>query len=188
MANKIIRFVLAIVIVGALAFGIYTILPGQFKNPITEWVQEMFDEDAKEMVDALKSTTVVKHSDVTYDQMMLSATANPAWTVKKISVDSETGYGEYEVYADGYQCTIEMTSDTSTDSNKTLTNAHVRLVFQVTKDADGMRITGKTETLTAGKQTSPYMIQVAEEEYLRDDKESGYYQGTLDCMVRNVSK
>ena len=40
MANKIFRVILGIIIVCGVLFGIYYVLPGHFKNPITQAYQE----------------------------------------------------------------------------------------------------------------------------------------------------
>ena len=101
MANKIGRIIIGIVVVCALAFVIYMVLPGQYKNPLKATLQSKTNSNYEDVVGKVKGSLVLKNKEFTYEDMMISATANPAWTMEEISVD-DNGNGAYDVYADGH--------------------------------------------------------------------------------------
>ena len=57
-----------------------------------------------------------------------------AWTMEKMAVNPDTGDGAYNVYCDGYKYTMSFEADENDDSMITQTNAHIRLVFHVSKE------------------------------------------------------
>lgn len=180
MANKIGRIVLGIVILAAVVVGVYFILPGQVKNPLTAMLQSNFDGDNyTPITDALKNATIPKNKGVTFDSAMMSRTEHPAWTIKKIEVD-DAGNGTYDVYADGYKCTVSMENETNDTGMVTFTNAHVQLVFHVTKQGSEIKVGDKV--VEAGKPVEPAEINVATATYKKDDKDS-YYQAALNVLA-----
>ena len=179
MANKIGRIVLGIVILCAIAVGVYYILPGSIKNPLTATIQEMTDDNYSIIVDQVKGSTIPKNKTVTYENAFINKTEHPAWTIKKISVD-DAGNGAYDVYADGYKCTVSMENETNDTGMVTQTNAHVRLVFHINKQGNEIKIGDKI--VMADKTCTPSEIHVNETVYMSTDKTS-YFQGTLDVLA-----
>jgi len=178
MGNKIVRLFLAIFIVAALGTGIYMILPGQYKNPLTETFQSMTNKYDKEAVSTLKKADVPGHKGVTFDKMMTSATANPAWVVKNSSINKDTGTGTMVLEAHGYKATISMTDAIQTDSTNTYTNVPVTLNFNITMT------NGK---VTAVKFASVIVEETTFHEGVKTNNEDIYFQGTLDSMCSNIS-
>ena len=179
MANKIGRIILGIIIFGGILVGIYFILPGRYKNPLTASIQSATNSNYDVIVNALKGSTIPKNKDKTFDAAMNAATVNPAWTIKKIAVD-DAGNGAYEVYADGYKCTVSIENETNSDSMVTHTNAHVRLVFKINKK--GNEITIGDSEVKAGSKAYPEQIEVDTTIYKKSD-ESTYYQKTLNFLA-----
>lgn len=142
MANKIFRVILGIIIVCGVLFGIYYVLPGHFKNPITQAYQEATNKYASTAFDTLKKAGVPKHEGVTFDSMMTNALGDHTWIIAPNGngVDKESGNGVMTVYCDGYKCDISIQDAKQTDTNNTYSQAHVRLVFNVT--FTGGQITG----------------------------------------------
>lgn len=178
MANKIGRIILAIVIVIAIALGVYAILPGQYKNPITQWWQTTSNEHDKTAIDTLKSSEVPGHKGITFDKMMTSATANPAFTVKSSTVDKETGTGTLNINADGYKCTVEMNDVVNDDNAKTFTEAHLQLNFVV--------------EMTNGKVTkiqfpSLSLDETTYNEAETTDNQNVYFKAALDQLCANLT-
>ncbi|MBO4862802.1 MAG: hypothetical protein J5517_00400 [Eubacterium sp.] len=180
MANKIGRIILGIIILAAAFTGIYFILPGSIKNPLTAKFQEMTDDNYSIIVDQMKQATIPKHKGVTYENAFINKTEHPAWTIKKISVD-EAGNGAYDVYVDGYKCTVSMENETNDTGMMTFTNAHVQLIFHIKKQGNEIKIGDKV--VEAGKNAIPDVINVAEATYNKGDKTS-YFQGTLDVLAQ----
>ena len=179
MGNKIARIVLGIVIACALLFGIYVILPGQFKMPLTAYIQSSFNSNYDPIVNTLKDATVPKNKERTFDASMKAATKNSAWTIKPIVTD-DAGNGSYEVYCDGYKCTVTFEKDNNSDSMMTHTNAHVRLVFRVTKNGSEIKIGDKV--VETGKKAYPDEIIVDTSTY-KDSDDNTYYQKTLNFLA-----
>ena len=179
MGNKIARIILGIVIIAAILAGVYVILPGRYKSPLTAWFQSNFNSNYNSVVGPIKDATVPKHKDKTFDSIMTAATTSPAWTIKEISVD-DAGNGMYEVYADGYKCTVTFENENTSDSMVTHTNAHVQLVFRVNKN--GTEITMGDKEVKAGEKAYPDEINVDTYTYKKTD-DSTYYQKTLDFLA-----
>ncbi len=178
MANKIGRIVLGIVIVCAIIVGVYFVLPGSVKNPLTAWIQNETDSNYAPIVDALKGATIPKNKGVTFDSKVSIMDGN-AWTIKKIDVD-DAGNGTYDVYADGYKVTVSMENETNDTGMVTFTNAHVRLTFHITKK--GSEITIGDKEVVAGKAATPAELSVNETTYHSTDKDT-YYQAALNCIA-----
>lgn len=176
MANKIIRIIVGIAILAAILVGGYFILPGSVKWPLTQWYQENFDDNAKAVIDGVAAGTVPSHKGLDYKSCFEAATDSPGWHAEKVLVD-DVGNGSYDVFVDGYKCTVTMPSEDN-DAMKTLTNAHVRLVFHVEKSGTTLKVGGKE--IEAGKKVSPDQVIVAEETYGKDD---AYYQKALDALA-----
>lgn len=181
MWNKISKVLLGIIIFCAIVYGVYLILPGQYKNPITSWFQTSTNEDSKAAIDELKGFSVSKFDKnipdtVTFDRMMTSATANPAWTVESSTVDKDTGNGSMEIHADGYKCTIEM-DNANADNTKTMTDVHVQLIFRVTMEQHKVKEI-KFDTINAGQETYQKNSQ--------DAASKQYFTGTLESMCANI--
>ena len=179
MANKIGRIVLGIVILCAIAVGVYYILPGSIKNPLTASLQNMTDDNYAIIVDQVKATTIPKNKGVTYENAFINKTEHPAWTIKKISVD-DAGNGAYDVYVDGYKCTVSMENETNDTGMVTQTNAHVQFIFRITKQGNELKIGDKI--IEAGKTCTPSEVHVNETVYKSTDNTS-YFQGTLDVLA-----
>ena len=180
MGNKIGRIVLGIIIIAGILVGGYYLLPGQVKNPITEKLQDMTDDNYAVVTGAVKAATIPKNKGVTFESAMLKKTEHPAWTIKKISVD-DAGNGSYDVYADGYKCTVSMENETNDTGMVTFTNAHVQLVFHVTKQGNEIKISDKVPE--AGKTAAPAEVHVNETVYKSTDK-SSYYQAALNVLAK----
>lgn len=143
MVNKIFRVVIGILVIAGVIYGIYFILPGQYKGPIRQAIQEMIDSDAKKLADEYRNAKVPKNDGVTFEKMMLSASASPSWYVKTISEQADKVTGEYEVSVDGYKVTLEMPHENGQTNKQVYTNAHVKIVFNVSRAADGtLKTTG----------------------------------------------
>ena len=181
MANKIGRIVLGIIIIAGILVGGYFLLPGQVKNPLTAMLQDMTDANYAVITGALKSATIPKNKGVTFENAMINKTEHPAWTIKKISVD-DAGNGSYDVYADGYKCTVSMENETNDTGMVTFTNAHVQLVFHVTKQGSEIKIGDKV--VEEGKSAAPSEVNVNETTYKSTDK-SSYYQAALNVLAGN---
>ena len=179
MGNKIARIILGIVIAVAVIAGVYFVLPGQYKNPITQTIQMKTNSNYNEIVDVLKKTTIPKNKEKEFGAVFEAAVGNPAWTIKEISVD-DAGNGAYDVYADGYKTTISVENEDNSDGMVTHTNAHIRLIFHITKNGKEIKI--GDDVLEPGKSAYPATIEVDETTYNESD-ESTYYQKTLDCLV-----
>ena len=137
MINKIFRVVIGILVVIGIFFGIYTILPGQYKGPLRQVVQEAIDKDAKSLADEYRNAQVPKHKGITFEKMMLAGSASPSWYVKTVTEQPDKVTGEYEVQVDGYKITLEMPHENGQSNSVVYTNAHVRIVFHVSRAADG---------------------------------------------------
>ena len=179
MANKIGRIVLGIVIIAALLVGIYYILPGQYKNPLTASIQSATNNNYSVIVDKVKASTIPKHKGVTYDSALNAKTRNLAWTIKKVNVD-DAGDGLYDVYADGYKCTVTFENEATSDSMITQTNAHVRIVFQIQKKGSVLTINSKE--IEKGSKCVPTEIHVNETVYKTTD-DNNYFQACLDFFA-----
>ncbi|HBZ02665.1 MAG TPA: hypothetical protein DEO83_02480 [Lachnospiraceae bacterium] len=181
MANKIGRIVLGIIIIVGILVGGYFLLPGQVKNPLTAKLQDMTDANYAVITGAVKNATIPKNKGVTFDSAMTNKTEHPAWTIKKISVD-DAGNGSYDVYADGYKCTVSMENETNDTGMVTFTNAHVQLVFHITKQGSEIKIGDKV--VEEGKAAAPSEVNVNETTYKSTDK-SSYYQAALNVLAGN---
>ena len=177
MANKVFRIIIGIAILAGIAFGGWMVLPGSVKNPILAWYQAKTDDNYATVVDAIKATTVPKNKKVTYGAMMEGVSEDSVWTIEKWSVD-DAGNGDYNVYADAYKVTVAVENANNDDGMVTHTNAHVRLVFSVSKQGDELKI-GRAK-VEAGKAAKPKTIFVGEYTYGESDQ---YYQPTLDCLA-----
>ena len=176
MANKIGRILLGIIILAAIAVGVYYILPGSIKNPLTQTIQSNTNDNYAPIVDALKAATFPKNKGVTYDSKLSTQDSN-AWTIKEISVD-DAGNGSYDVYYDAYKITVSVENSTNDTGMVTHTNAHVRLTFHVKKQGSEIKIGDKV--VEAGKAAAPSEIDVAESHYTSSDE---YFQPILDCLA-----
>lgn len=176
MANRIIRIIVGIAIIAGILVGGYFILPGSVKWPLTQWYQTNFDENAKTVMEGVWSGTLPGHKGLDYKSCLETACDSPGWHVEKVVVD-DVGNGSYQVYADGYKCTITMPSEDN-DAMKTLTNAHVQLIWNVQKSGTTLTVGGKE--IEAGKKVAPDTIKVAEETY---GKDAAYYQKALDALA-----
>ena len=114
----------------------------------------------------------------TNEDMMLSATGNPSWTIEELAVD-DNGDGSYWVYADGYKTTVSFENEENSDGMITFTNAHVRLAFNVTKEGKDIKIGNKV--IEPDKQIGPDHIEVATATY-NSSTDASYYQAVLDAL------
>ena len=185
MANKIGRIILWIVVICALVVGIYFVLPGQYKNPLTAKIQETIDgPNYNSVVGTVKATTIPKNKGVTYDSAMIKSTENCAWTMEKMAVNPDTGDGAYNVYCDGYKYTMSFEADENDDSMITQTNAHIRLVFHVSKE--GSKITVDSKEAVKGEKCACSEVHVNETVYYPNDTENKYYQKALSSLAANA--
>lgn len=176
MGNKIFRIIIGIIVVVAVFAVIWLVLPGQYKNPILATYQSKTNDNYDVVVGAVKNSLVQKNKKHTYDEMMLSATGNPSWTIEDMSVD---GNGSYIVYADGYKTTVSFENEENSDGMITFTNAHVRLTFNVTKEGDTVKI-GK-KVIEPDMQIAPDQIDVATASYNKTN-DAVYFQAVLDAL------
>ncbi len=176
MANKIGRILIGIIVLAAIAVGIYYILPGNIKNPLTATLQSNTNDNYAPIVDALKGATIPKNKGITYDSKISVQDSN-AWTIKEISVD-DAGNGSYDVYADAYKVTVSVENNTNDTGMVTHTNAHIRLTFHVNKNGSEIKIGDKV--VEAGKAATPSEIDVAESHYTSSDE---YFQPILNCLA-----
>lgn len=131
MANKIIRVVVGIVIAIGLLIGIYFILPGQYKWPITEAIQESTNDQYLNMINTYKAAKV-PNTDVTFDQLLTTNCSNPAWHVEKV-VEGVS----YQVIATGYKVDVQYVKELDPNSSIHYTNTSMKIVFDVTVKEDG---------------------------------------------------
>ena len=186
MNNGAVRVVIGILIGCAILVGAYFILPGNLKNPITAFLEKTFEGDKyTTVIDPIKECTVPKHKKVTLDAAMQAATKNAVWTYKKTAVD-KAGNGSYEVYCDGYKCTVSLENDQTADSMITHTNAHVRLTFYVEKNGTELKVGGKT--VESGKKLYPDTVTIDQIGYSKNDQTNTYYQQTLDFLASQVAE
>ncbi|MCR5226624.1 MAG: hypothetical protein K6E27_05375 [Eubacterium sp.] len=179
MVNKLGRIIIGIIIICALAVVIFMVLPGNLKFPLKAKLQNETNTNYAVIVDAVKNSSVPKHKKVTFDQMM-SCTDSPAWTIQKISVD-DAGNGMYDVFCDGYKTTVSWPNETNDDSMVTHTDAHVRIIFHVTKNNSEIKI--GDDVVEEGKVSYPSTVHIDDYDYNRTD-ESTYYQRSLDALVK----
>lgn len=177
MANKIMRIIIGIAILAGIAVGGWMVLPGSVKNPILAWYQAKTDDNYATIVDTIRATTVPKNKKVSFGAMMDGVSEDSVWTIEKWSVD-DAGNGNYLVYADAYKVTVAVENANNSDGMVTHTNAHVRLVFDIEKQGDEMKI-GKSK-VEVGKACTPKTVIVGEYTYGTADK---YFQPTLDCLA-----
>lgn len=178
MANKIGRILIGIVIVVAVFVVIWLVLPGQYKNPILATYQSKTNDNYDDLVGTIQKSLVLKNKKHTYEDMMLSATGNPSWTIEELAVD-DNGDGSYWVYADGYKTTVSFENEENSDGMITFTNAHVRLAFNVTKEGEDIKIGNKV--IEPDKQIGPDHIEVATATY-NSSTDASYYQAVLDAL------
>ena len=166
MVNKILRVVIGIIIAVGLLIGIYIILPGKYKMPLTETIQGFTKSWSVDVINDLKNAKV-PNNDMSFGAM-LSRYSSPAWTIADDVVD-DLGNGSMTVYGDTFDCTVAMASQMADDKNVTFTNAHVRLIFDVKREN--------------GKLTKATLKSVMrnETEYGQDNP---YYQLCLDSMCK----
>lgn len=180
MGEKVLRIILGIAIVGGLFTGLYFILPGEYQDPITAFGQkQLYGNAYTELTDLFKGCTVPKHKDVTWDAAMNGKTKNPVWLIKKAAVD-DAGNGDYEVYCNGYKCTVSYESDENSDSMITHTNARVRLVFRVHKE--GSKVVLDRKEVQAGKSAYPDEIRVEQTIYGKTANQS-YYKQIMEFLA-----
>ena len=165
MFNKVMRVLIGIIIACAVLFGVYMILPGEYKNPITETVQGITKTWSKDVINDIKNAKV-PNNDITFGAM-LDKFASPAWTIAD-DVTDDHGNGSMTVYGDVYRLTVAMKNQQA-DNNITFTNVHVRLTFDV------QRSNGKLTRLNLRT------VTVGETEY---GQESPYWQLALDSMAK----
>ncbi len=177
MANKVFRIIIGIAILAGIAIGGWMVLPGSVKNPILAWYQEKTDDNYAVLVDSVKAATVPKNKKVTFGAMMEGVSEDSTWTIEKMVVD-DAGNGSYRVYADAYKVTVAVENALNDDGMVTHTNAHVRIMFDISKEGDKLTI-GRKE-IEEGKAASPVQIEVGEYVYGASDQ---YFQPTLDCLA-----
>ena len=158
---------------------IYLILPGQYKNPLTAFIQEKTNDNYSKLVDPLKAAQVPKNKDFTFGSVFEENTEHSAWTIEELSVDDK-GNGSYYVYADGYNITMELESEENSDSMKTHTNAHVRCVFIVDKEGSTIKVNNKE--IQEGKAITPEQIEIDQDIYSSTTTSNNYFQKALDCL------
>ena len=183
MANKIARIIFGIVLVVGLVIGIYFVLPGRYKNPITAKLQSSTDANYNLIINKVKATTVPKNKKKTYDAVMNKATKDFAWTIKKVAVN-DAGDGTYEVYGDGYDTDISYQDNMSDDNIINHTKAHVRIMFKVEKK--GTELTVDKKEVKAGEKLYPYKIEVDTYSFYKSDKTT-YYQDILNGLSKAVN-
>ena len=177
MANKVFRIIIGIAILAGIAIGGWMILPGSVKNPLLASYQEKTDDNYLKIVDALKASTVPKNKKVTFGAMMEGMSEDSCWTIEKTFVD-DAGNGTYRVYADAYKVTVSVENANNDDGMVTHTNAHVRIMCDVNKEGEVLKI-GRKE-VEAGKPATPIQIEVGEYVY---GATADYFQPTLDCLA-----
>ncbi len=165
MFNKIMRVILGIVIACGILFAVYTFLPGEYKNPITQTIQGITKSWSKDVIDEIKNAKV-PNNDITFGAM-LDKFESPAWVISD-DVTDDLGNGSMTVSGYAYRLTVAMPNQMA-DNNITFTNTHVKLTFDVQRSNGKLtRINLKTVT-------------VAETEYGQD---SPYWQLALDSMCK----
>ncbi len=179
MGNKVARILIGIAILAAIFVGGWMVLPGSIKNPLLASYQEKTDDNYSTVVGAVKASTVPKNKKVTFDSMMTGVSEDSCWTIEKVAVD-DAGNGSYKVYADAYKITVAFENENNDDGMVTHTNAHVRLVFDVTKDGETLKI-GKKE-IGEGEIAHPTQVEVGEYVYIQNDPNSNYYQESLNSL------
>ncbi len=115
------KFIIAVVIVGAICFGVYCMLPERSQKQIDAVIQKMTDDDAVEHIDKIKNLTVSGY-DVTYETGLNKLCKSSAWYYEYVS-DSV-----WKVTYYGSKASVDMTTD---GMDQVYTNANLTIVFTV---------------------------------------------------------
>ena len=100
MLNKIIRVVLGIIIAAAILVGIYLVLPGQYKNPITEKLQGITKDWTTGVVEDIKNIKMPTSKELKLDKTFGAAFSqynNPSWIVDNYETVDDLGNGNMTV-------------------------------------------------------------------------------------------
>lgn len=160
MVNKIFRVVLGIIVACGVLFGIYYVLPGQYKHPITQGIQQTFQSDVAMLANTYKFMKVPEN-DMTFEQMMKGATSGSCWVVTTVEADRSSGVGTYEVHAYGFKTTISMPKENGDEKMKTYTERPLEIVFFTTKGADGKVTNSGYKVIIDNEEQNEYYRQAA---------------------------
>lgn len=120
------KILLAVVIVAALGFVIYLMLPEEQKMYIQGNIQYRTDEEAKEHVDKLRDI-YVPNSDITFGKGLEKLCKSTAWYYEK-----GTG-NDWTVTFYGSKASLDLTPD---GFNEVYINKPMRIVFSVRNDSE----------------------------------------------------
>ncbi len=130
MGNKIVKGILAVIIVAAILVGIYFALPGSIKYSINEFYQTNFDEKSEKLIKEYKSMKA-PGTEKTFEQIMAAKCKSHNWYVETIVKDST-----YKVHLNGYKVDVIYPKEDGSN-NQHFTNTHIEYTFDVTVQPDG---------------------------------------------------
>lgn len=144
--RQFIKVLICVVILGAVCFGVYTVLPSYPQSFVKSLVQPIVNEQAKTRINAVKS---LYNSDVdaTYEQILELHTANPFWVYE---IDEATGTETITFYGTKAYINIK---DLKDHNDMLYTSCQVKFTFT---------ITGNTVNITA------YIDGVAQDDVVKE--------------------
>ncbi len=130
MANKIIKGVIAVIIIAAVLVGVYFVMPGQVKFKINQFYQENFDDNAAKYITEYKAMKI-PGTDVTFDKAFENKAKNHSWYVEEVVEGIQ-----YKVHLNGYKMDIVYLQEDGSNSQH-FTNTHAEYTFDVVVQEDG---------------------------------------------------
>ncbi len=155
MFNKICKVVIAIAVIALIGFGIFKILPGQYRNGLIQTWQSWTDDKAKQVVTVVTNVNVPQQK-VTYKQLFETNSSNPSYIVKTISESA----GNYEIEMNGYKVNFDLIKDDGTGENKVFTQAHLKIVVNLTYTSDTTKVNSVDVYINDELQSDHYKKEV----------------------------
>lgn len=144
--KQILKVVIGIIILGAICFGVYTVLPEYPHNMVKSFVQPVINKQAKARIDAVKAL-VNEDLDKTYQTIFESHTTTHFWIY---DLDEATGTETVTFYAKGAHINIK---DIDNHEDHLYTSCGIKFEF---------RISGNKVDITA------YIENVAQDDIIKD--------------------
>lgn len=116
-----------IIILAAVAFGVYMVLPEFPKAAVTSVVQPIIDSNAKMRVDQVKALTNRDLDNVTYQAILEAQTKNPSWIYE--TKEEEPGIEYVTFYGRGVSINLK---DWEDYHGMLSTSANVKVQFKIT--------------------------------------------------------
>lgn len=125
--RTVVKVLIWIIVLGAIGFGVYTILPEHSHNLVKSLVQPMIDSTAKARIEQVKSLPNKDLNNATYKAILESQTKNKCWVYEV--KDEEPGVEYVTFYGNGVSLNLK---DWAEYSGVLSTSASVKIQFKIT--------------------------------------------------------